>query len=117
MGYMRHHAIIVSSFSDEAIKTAHQVATGIFPFVSELIPHVMNGGYTFLVPPDNSKEGWEESELGDKRRKEFIEYLNNQRFDDWSTLLSWAEVMYGDEEGEAAIICHDYDREPANAED
>lgn len=107
MGYMRHHAIVVSSWDKDLIAKAHKIAVESFPHVSEIVPHAMNGGGSFLVPPDGSKEGWPESLLGDDRRAAFVRWMDSQRYDDGSTSLRWVEVMYADDDGDAKIISRD----------
>ena len=104
MGYMRHNAIVVTSYSDELIETAHKLAVEIFEDVSTITPSKTNGYQSFLVPPDGSKEGWDESDAGDKNRDKFIAWLDSQRYDDGSTSLDWVEVQYGDDNRETIII-------------
>lgn len=104
MGYMRHHAIIVTSWDEGRIIVAHAEARSVFPVVSGLMPSQINGYSSFFVPPDGSKEGWEESMEGDSRRAQYVEWLNSQRYDDGSTSLDWCEVQYGDEEGDDKVV-------------
>ena len=106
MGYMRHHAIIVSSWNDKLVKKARRAAKEIFPYVSPVSQEAVNGYRSFFVPPDGSKEGWEESQLGDRQRAMFIEWLDTQRYEDGSTCLNWVEVQYGDDEYQTCIIAH-----------
>lgn len=110
MGYMRHHAIIVTSWNEKAIEQAHQRARDLFPFVTEITPPSINNYRTFLVPPDGSKEGWDESDAGNTRRALFIEWLDAQRHDDNSTPLRWVEVQYGDDERKTIVTRHSDER-------
>lgn len=103
MGYMRHHAIIVTTWSEESIKEAHAEATKIFPWVSPISPPAVNGYCSFFIPPDGSKEGWQDSTDGDKRRLDFISWLSIHKYDG-SAYFSWAEVQYGDEDGHNCIV-------------
>src|ERR1035441_1015602 len=93
MGYMRHHAILVTGFGEQVV-VAHGVAQALFENtrapVSPLTDECVNGYRSFVVHPDGSKEGWEESDAGDKARNQFIDWL---RVANW---CSWAEVQYGD---------------------
>jgi hypothetical protein len=98
----------VSSWDKKLIAKAHKKASSIFPHVSKPVPHIVNGGASFLVPPDGSKEGWQESADGDARRAEFVEWLEKQRYDDGSTSLRWVEVMYADDEHRASIVGGDH---------
>jgi len=104
MGYMRYHAIIVSSWNDELLAKAHAVALSIFPHVSNIVPHIKNGGGSFFVPPDGSKEGWDASDEGDDRREQFVKWLKEQCYDDFSTSTPWIEVQYADDEKESRIL-------------
>lgn len=58
MGYMRHHAIIVTSWTGDALVPARQAALSIFPpdQVSGIVNGAMNGYASFFVGPDGSKE-------------------------------------------------------------
>ena len=114
MGYMRHHAIIVTNWHSEkdtyqprgaaTIEDAHREAIRIGLRPTPVTDPVTNGYRTFFVPPDGSKEGWEESEAGDSRRDEFVEWLEKQTYDDGSTPLDWAEVQYGDDDGHQYVV-------------
>jgi len=121
MGYERHHAIIVSSFDTERIEAAHAEALSLFgDYVTGIAPgerDALNGHRHFLVCPDGSKEGWAESCEGDERRDKFIAWLEATRYDDGSSVLSWAEVLYADDDGAAAVLRHgdDYRQEPDDA--
>ncbi|MDX2253254.1 MAG: hypothetical protein NW202_13295 [Nitrospira sp.] len=100
MGYMRHHAIVVTSWDESRINAAYNRAAEIFgsPYVSSVIKSPLNGCSSFFVPPDGSKEGWPESEVGDARRAEFIAHLHAQAYDDGSNALKWVVPWYGDDE-------------------
>jgi hypothetical protein len=110
MGYIRHHAIIVSSWNTSSIVFVHRQAKEMFPHISEVIPSGINGYMSFFIPPDGSKEGWKDSDDGDKRRRVFIELLNKQRYGDSSSNLDWVEVQYGDDDLENKVT-HDSDEE------
>ena len=109
MGYIRNHTIIVEgdgkSFkllkdSDPfPLRTAHRKAKTIFPYVSPISPIAINGSAAFFIPPDGSKEGWDDSNKGDERRDEFVDFLR-------TTGLAWVEVQFGDDEGITKIIRH-----------
>ena len=103
MGYMVHHAIIVTSEFEDAIEAAHGRAVELFENVSMIIPGTVNIQGSFFVPPDGSKEGWSVSCKGDHNREEFVEYLRGD------SGLSWAEVQYGDQEGDNKILNSDAD--------
>ncbi len=109
MGYIRNHAIIVTATYGDFIQRAHDKARDIFgENISEITPEVVNGSRSFLVPPDGSKEGWEESDVGDNRRELFKDWLRAQAYEDHSTPLHWVELRYGGNDREAVIEedCH-----------
>lgn len=109
MGYNVEHAIVVSSWDKKLLAKAHKKASAIFPHVSEMVPHISNGGASFFVPPDGSKEGWDESNDGNARRKTFTDWLNKRRYEDGSTSLRWIEVLYADDEHRAEIVSGDHE--------
>lgn len=108
MGYMRHHAIIMTSFDDVLIKEARDKANKLFSegMVSELLMSPVNGYCSFFIAPDGSKEGWNESDEGDDAREEFKTWLLSKRYEDNSSPIDWAEVQYGDEDRVTKIVTH-----------
>lgn len=99
MGYIRHHAIAVTSGGME-IKKAHTKAKKIFGNrTSKIIKSNINGFESFFIAPDGSKEGWEDSNKGDDQRHEFIDYLENN-------LINYCEFFYGDDNGESKVLNH-----------
>lgn len=105
MGYTRHHAIIVTGF-DANVSSVRNFCKDLGATVSELVASPINRWKSFLVVPDGSKEGWAESDEGDKQRIAIVQYLTSLRYEDGSSLLDWIEVQYGDTDGESAIIRH-----------
>ena len=106
MGYMRHHAIVVTSWNKPLLARARVQARSLFSAVSPMIESPVNGYHSFFVPPDGSKEGWEESKRGDRQRREFVRWLDGERHEDDSSSLDWIEIQYGDEDGESKICAH-----------
>lgn len=107
MGYRRHHAIVVTAQLHSRINTARQKAIELGMTVTSIADEVTNGYLSFLVAPDGSKEGWEESAAGDERRAAFKEWLRSQEDEDGSSPFSWVEVMYGDDAGGVEIVDDD----------
>ncbi len=99
MGYIRHHAIVVVGWDGARVAKAHEKAVSLEMQASEVITSHVNAYHSFFVAPDGSKEGWEDSEEGDRRRAEFIAWLKTEP-DIW---LDWAEVEL-DSDGDAARI-------------
>lgn len=101
MGYIRHHAIIVTCYDEAGAETARSKARELGMHPTNAVATV-NAYCTFLVPPDGSKEGWEASDNGDEARAAFKEWLRNAS-GVWPT---WCEVQYGDEEGDNRMVDH-----------
>lgn len=106
MGYMRHNAILVTSYDEERIQTAHMQAIALQMNASEIGRTHVNGYCHFTILPDGSKEGWEDSDEGDRQRDAFVAWLDGQRLDDGVSPFAWAEVQYGDDEGKTLIVRH-----------
>lgn len=105
MGYMRHHAIVVTSWKPELLAEAHAKAREIAgALVSPIVEGVTNGYASFLIAPDGSNEGWEDSDRGDAQRAAFLTWADAQRYSDVSTALDWVEVQFGDGERETRIV-------------
>jgi len=103
MGYMRHHAIIVTGWDKKCVKKAHDKAKEIFnENVTQITLVVINGYCSFLIPPDGSKEEWDESNEGDEKRQLFKLWLQNNH----DLYLDWVEIQYGDDEGQTIVISH-----------
>lgn len=99
MGYISHHAIVVTSFDDK-IQEPHIVAKQIIgnELISDIIDSPINGYKSFFVAPDGSKEGWNESEEYEDKRDMFIKWLQDY------ALCYWALIQYGDDNGENVIL-------------
>ncbi|RLI72253.1 MAG: hypothetical protein DRP02_02245 [Candidatus Gerdarchaeota archaeon] len=105
MGYIQHHAIIVTSLKSE-IGRAHRQAKDIFKSVGAIRKSPCNGYSSFFIPPDGSKEGWASSDEGNNWRRKFIGWLESQAYKDGSNIFKYVEVMYGDDEGQAEVTNH-----------
>ena len=102
MGYIRHHAIVVTSFDEELLEKARNKAVRLFNRpIGAIVKGTTNGYATFVIPPDGSKEGWNTSELNNKKRERYIEWLKYE-VDDIG--LDWVEVQYGDDGNETEIV-------------
>ena len=105
MGYMKHHTIVVTSWDDDLIESAHRKAGEIFDrSISGIIQGRANGYRSFFIPPNGSKEGWELSDKNNRQRREFTSWLDEQKHGDGSTSIKWVEVQFGDERGLAKIV-------------
>jgi hypothetical protein len=72
--------------------------------VSGIVPAIANGYGSFLVAPDGSKEGWDESANGDLLRDRIVAYLETCRHGDGSTSFDYVEVQFGDDNWETKIV-------------
>ena len=120
MGYMRHHAIVITGpkksyhpeFEDLA-DVHRRILTiaaqeGFAFLVSGIIEAATNGLGSILIAPDGSKESWQESDNGNRLRDRIIAFLETLRYEDNSTSFDYVEVQFGDDECETKI-CRDSD--------
>lgn len=103
MGYIKHHAIIVTAWDDAAIEAAHIAAEESGALVSPISASGTNGYRSFCVFPDGSKEGWEASMDGDTRREDIIRFLREQAEGNDGHACEWCEVSYGHDDERAAV--------------
>jgi hypothetical protein len=92
MSVTQHNAIIVTAHSEQRAEAAWQRASELDMLISPIAEDDVNGWCTFVVFPDGSKEGWPESDEGDRQRAKFREWLHAEG------CCRWVEVSYGDEE-------------------
>lgn len=103
MGYMRHHAIVVTTtYGDLEMARAKAVDLGCS--VSPVIASPVNGVASFLVAADGSKDGWPESDDGDRQRVALVDWLRGWEYEDGSGPFAWVEVQYGDENRQTRVI-------------
>ena len=104
MGYVKHDAIVVTSWKQRNIIAAWAKACDLGLQCTCPLESSVNGYYTFFVCPDGSQEEWPESNRGDEQRAAFVAYLNGFRCKDNSSRFEWACLSYGHDPG-AAVIC------------
>ena len=106
MGYIRHDAIVVTSWANKYILPAIHKAEELGLNVSNITESSTNGYCSFLIAPDGSKEGWPESDKGDTARDEWKTWAHNQR-DAEKLWIDWVHISYaGDEEKDTKIVEH-----------
>lgn len=102
MGYMVHHAIVVSSWDEKRLKVVWRKAKTVFAktqcAVSAITPMANNSTRSFFVAADGSKKGWDDSRNGYQARSKFLDYLRDLK----PYPPEYVLVQYGDENG------HDY---------
>lgn len=112
MGYIKHHAIIVTGWEQDRIGWIIHEASRLKMRVIGPSREVINGYISVLVCPDGSKEGWPDSDSGDNARAQFKAWLNAQRYEDGSSPLEWVEVAYGSDDGTATVEDHAWKEVP-----
>lgn len=104
MGYIRHDAIIATSWNERYLQPALLKARELGLPCSEIIPSGTNGYVSFLIAPDGSKEGWEKSYKGDDARSEWKEWANKE-WTEHGFYVYWAHVSYaGDDPNDTRIV-------------
>lgn len=107
MGYIRHHAIVVTSFDRIELDRLHREAVEIFgKQVSGIVEAGVNGYDSFFIGPDGSKEGWQPSVEGDKQREKFKQIIHGCAYEDGSNCIRFAELFYADDNGFSGIVEH-----------
>lgn len=105
MGYMRHHAIVITHWDREQMRTLRNAllegGAGFRHLISDLIYSETNGYATIFVGPDGSKEGWAESDCGDAFRDRVIDLTG-----ELVPYADWAVIQYGDDNRETRIVSH-----------
>lgn len=104
MGYMAHHAMVFTSWNREALEKVHVEARSYGAKCTPIIEGNINSEYSFLLAPDGSKEGWEDSDLGDKRRQRIAAFIETLNCGDGSNPISWVSVRFGGDEPDRAEI-------------
>lgn len=98
MGYIKHNAVVCTTYSKEYAVQANKKAKEIFEkyevgfekLVSEILEYVINTGYSFFIAPDGSKEGWETSNKCNDARKEFLNWIEES-----NNHCDFIEVTFG----------------------
>lgn len=76
MGLIQHNAMIATTLSVEEFSRVRLAIEArddrdLFTFNQTKI----NAYHTIIIPPDGSKEGWDDSDAGDSRRQWLIELI------------------------------------------
>jgi hypothetical protein len=115
MGRIRHDAIILTGTPrdlEPVRDRALQHFQGSCVRVSEMTGTTMNATASFLVAPDGSKEGWRDSDEGDRLRDAFVKWLQVEG----PPLIDWIEVQFGGDESHEAWVRTPTDDEFRRAE-
>lgn len=101
MGYIKHNAIIATSWHDESLESFAALAESSGAQVLGPSDAIMNGFRTVVVCPDGSKEGWEDSDKGDEQREKLVNWLKQPGPADY---IEWVEVAYGADDANASVV-------------
>lgn len=98
MGYIRHHAIILTHYDRAEIDDARRFAElcNLNPTPVSESPY--NGYLTFFIPPDGSKEGWSQSNDGNEERKRLKQFIRKRH-----QYMDWTEISYGGDDGHSLV--------------
>lgn len=92
MGTIIHDAIVVTSWREAYLVKARDEAERLGLPVTNVAASGINGYVSFLVAPDGSKEGWSDSDDGDRARASWIAWARNAwKADVW---IEWVHVRY-----------------------
>jgi ABC-type sugar transport system substrate-binding protein len=102
MGYMRHDAIVVTSWDAKYLTAGIEKAAELGLPVSGVVKGTTNGYVSFLIAPDGSKEGWAESDRGDEAREKWMDWADDAYKK--GVYLQWVHVSFaGDEYMDTAV--------------
>jgi hypothetical protein len=81
MGYIVHHAILVTLWDEKHLEPVETQARICFEGIAPVavLKSPVNGYVTIVVGPDGSKAGWAPSDAGDKARAEFMAWLDKHQ--------------------------------------
>lgn len=100
MGYIKHHAIVVTCWGEGEAQEAADCARNLGLEVIGPSAPAINAYQSILICPDGSKEGWLDSDDGNAKRAYFVSWLRENHAGEW------VEVAYGDDDGEASVVTH-----------
>ena len=98
MGVENNNAVIATTWNRDEVKRIKDFVDGLTEMKSLFIfgSEECNGKTTVVMVPDGSKEGWEESDDGDKLRDAFVTELQKADYDDGINPWDFVEVGYGE---------------------
>lgn len=99
MGIIQHNAVLATTWDVKQYTKAYEWIRRLdLSSQKQFLIGVplINGEVTIVLVPDGSKEGWNSSRDGDILRASFIQFLNEQKYDNGSSSWKWVEVAYGE---------------------
>lgn len=98
MGFFRHDAIVLTGRTKEIERVWERAVIhfeGSAVHVSGVTEYGINDTSSVLIAPDGSKEGWTDSDEGDRLRDSFVTWLQVD-----GPLIDWIEVRFGGDESD-----------------
>lgn len=102
MGYIKHHAIVVTAGDKGNANTGKQKAEALGLECTTIVGSRINGYYSFLIIPDGSKEGWVDSDKGNEARSAWIAWVKESYIK--GVWLDWALVRFGGDDSDCAEL-------------
>lgn len=100
MGTMNHDSIIATTWNkaafDKLQKWIENCPKKWQKLFTANLQCFANSYYTVVITPDGSKEGWDESNLGDVIRERFLKRLEKDEYEDGSSPWEFVEVSFGE---------------------
>lgn len=110
MGRIKHNAIIVTCGQD-IVSIVWDKANEVFESkVTNIVSGVSNDYFSFLIVPDGSKEGWNNSDKWDSKRDYYFKWLEEYELTDSNlkgiigTYVDCIEVYFGGDDEIAHIV-------------
>lgn len=92
VSFHRHDAIVVTSWNRRGLDASREFAKALSLSPT---PVVATGDhYSFLIPPDGSKENWFESNEADKKREEWKTMVRSRLGDAAEGWVYWVHVRF-----------------------
>ena len=98
MGYIKHHAIIVTHDTGRLEELRTWAVEHKLP-CSEIVKGLSNGTESLFIAPDGSKEGWRVSDEQEALRNQFITLLKTR-----PSVPDFIAVSFGGDDPELADI-------------
>lgn len=112
MGTIINDAIVVTGRRNDVMITRFK-ARDLGLAVTEVVPHSVNGHCTYLIVPDGSKEGWQESDEADDARDAWKTWVSEQKsvakhppYPVQAPIVDWVHVRYGGDFEGASVVDH-----------
>ena len=102
MAYIKHHSIVITALEPVFIKNLIVFCKSIdLKFIGPS-KDMMNDYRTICIPPDGSKEGWEDSQIGDRKRELLKRWLKS--CEKSGIFFDWVEVSYSPDNKKSLIV-------------